>query len=171
MIPLPADAARLLTELHAPARLVRHLSLVHDVAAALLDQLDAAGALPPAVDRAAVCFGAATHDIGKTLHPEELSAPGAQHERAGESLLLAHGVPPHLARFARTHAAPEDLEDLLVALADRLWRGKRDPALEDRLLTTLSAALSLPAWQLLLTLDDIATALTHDAPARLAHQG
>ena len=45
-------------------------------------------------------FGAATHDIGKTMHVAELSAPGSEHEEAGRQLLLAHGISPELARFA-----------------------------------------------------------------------
>src|SRR5581483_1132002 len=97
--PLPPPVAELLLALPAPPRLGAHLRAVHDVAADLLD------ALPRlAVDRAAVLFGAATHDIGKVEHPAELSGPGAAHEPAGHRLLLRHGFAEDLARFARTHA-------------------------------------------------------------------
>jgi hypothetical protein len=169
--PLPPDALRLLTLASAPALLIRHLALVHDVACDLLDGLAAHGLLPATVDADAVRMGAALHDIGKTLHPAELTHPGALHEAAGESLLQELQLPPHLARFARTHAAPLDLEDLLVAWADKLWRGKRDAALEDTLLTALSTALATPAWQLWLDLDDLATTTALSADARLAYQG
>ena len=50
-------------------------------------------------------FGAATHDIGKTPHPAELSGPGSAHEEAGRELLLSLGGSPRLARFAATHAS------------------------------------------------------------------
>jgi hypothetical protein len=119
--PMPPEAVTLLHHLHAPPRLVAHLRLVHDVATQLVAGLQQT--YPTlALQSAEVLFGAATHDSGKIVHPEELSQPGHQHEAAGELLLLQHGVPPHLARFARTHAAwhhPDtSLEDLLVALAD-----------------------------------------------------
>jgi len=34
-------------------------------------------------DADAVAFGAATHDIGKARHLEELTVPGVRHEAAG----------------------------------------------------------------------------------------
>lgn len=47
---------------------------IYDVAHRLLDWL--AGQHPELViDRAAVLFGAATHDIGKTIHTGELLGP------------------------------------------------------------------------------------------------
>jgi metal-dependent HD superfamily phosphatase/phosphodiesterase len=54
-------------------------------------------------DQDAVLFGAAIHDIGKAVHPDELSRLGSAHEEAGRALLVAHGVPASLARFAATH--------------------------------------------------------------------
>jgi hypothetical protein len=79
-------------------------------------------------DRAAVLFGAATHDIGKIVHVAELSGPGSRHEAEGQQLLLAAGVEPRLARFAATHASWHpgiETEDLLVSLADKVWKAKR----------------------------------------------
>jgi hypothetical protein len=55
-------------------------------------------------DADAVSYGAATHDVGKALYPNELTGPGNQHESAGYRLLLDHGAPERRARFARTHA-------------------------------------------------------------------
>jgi hypothetical protein len=95
-------------------------------------------------DREAVLFGATTHDIGKTVHVCELSGPGAAHEQAGRTLLLGHGVSPELARFAATHALwtkpSVGLEDLLVSLADKIWKNKRVPDLEDLVVARLSEA-------------------------------
>jgi hypothetical protein len=66
--------AALLAAVAAPPRLVANLRLVHDTALLLLDGL--AHAFPTLTfDRAAVLFGAATHDIGKSVHISELSAP------------------------------------------------------------------------------------------------
>ena len=135
--PLPAVAAELLLDLAAPPRLAAHLRLVHDVAWSLTDAL---GRRRPALDfdTTAVLFGAATHDIGKVVHVAELTGPGAAHEAAGEELLLRYGVPAHLARFAASHGSwtsPDvSLDDLLVSLADQIWKGNRVPRLEHRVI-------------------------------------
>jgi hypothetical protein len=111
---------------------------VHDVAGEL------AGWLEPhypglAFSPEAVLFGAATHDIGKTRYLAELSGPGSEHEEYGRELLLAHGFSAQLARLAATHAswtAPDvGLEDLVVSVADKIWKNKRVPELEDLLVT------------------------------------
>ncbi|GAA1253168.1 HD domain-containing protein [Kitasatospora nipponensis] len=171
--PLPARAVDLLQALAAPPRLAAHLRAVHDVAAQLLDWTERhRPALAP--DRAAVLFGAATHDIGKILHPAELQGPGSAHEEAGRALLLAHGTPAELARFAGTHGSwqkPEvGLNDLLVSLADTIWKGRRIAALEDLVVARLAAASGRPGWEEFLALDDLLTRLGDDAPARLAFQ-
>lgn len=72
---LPELATRLCVELKAPPRLVAHLSLVHDAACELVQGL---GDRFPGFhfDHDALLFGASTHDLGKILHPTELSGPG-----------------------------------------------------------------------------------------------
>ncbi|WP_346012148.1 HD domain-containing protein [Streptomyces sp. SID3343] len=161
--PLPAEAATLLDRVAAPARLVAHLRIVHDVAYRLCDWVAATHPHVP-FDRDTVLFGAATHDIGKALYPEELSGPGACHEQAGYDLLTAHGVAPTRARFARTHASwdPADPEELLVSLADKVWKGKRVPELEQALITLLATASGLPEWETYQALDDFVTAIDPD---------
>ncbi|MFE8602019.1 HD domain-containing protein [Archangium violaceum] len=130
---LPDPAARILDELRAPPRLVAHLTLVHDVAGRLVSALRKRWPRL-SFDAEAVAFGAALHDVGKAVVREELSQPGDRHEALGEQLLLSRGVPAHLARFARTHAQSERealaLEDLLVTLADKVWKGTRDEPLD-----------------------------------------
>ncbi|WP_327675828.1 HD domain-containing protein [Kitasatospora sp. NBC_00458] len=169
--PLPAAAAELPAALAAPPRLVAHLGLVHEVAVPVADRCAGYG-VP--VDREAVLFGAATHDIGKTVHHEELSAPGSPHERAGHELLLAHGVPERLARFARTHgdwrAPGTTVEDLLVSLADKAWKNSRIRDLEDLLVGRLAAGSGREPWEVFLELDDLLTRIGEDAPRRLAVQ-
>ena len=169
MRPLPAPAAELLRALDAPARLGAHLRVVHDVAWSLTDAL---GRRRPGLefDTTAVLFGAATHDIGKTVHPAELSGPGHQHEEAGRDLLLRYGVPAHLARFAGTHGswnAPEaTLDDLLVSLADKVWKAARVTDLEERVGGHLGGA----PWEAFLLLDDVLQELAAGADERLAFQ-
>ncbi|MET9610021.1 HD domain-containing protein [Streptomyces sp. NPDC006512] len=171
--PLPPVVAELLRSLEAPPRLAAHLRAVHDVAVELADWV---GNRYPdlAVDRDAVLIGAATHDVGKTLHPEELSGPGSAHEAAGRDLLLSHGFAPGLARFAATHASWDGptvtIEDLLVSTADKVWKDKRVPDLEDRLVRALTAATGREPWEEYLALDDLLTRLGADAARRLAFQ-
>jgi len=171
--PLPDAAADLLRGLDAPPRLAAHLRAVHDVAVELTDWL---AATYPAVsfDRNAVLFGAATHDIGKTAHVGELLGPGSAHEEAGRRLLLAQGVAPGLARFAATHATwtlPDiGLEDLLVSLADKIWKNKRVPELEDLVVRRLAEASGRTVWEEFLDLDDALTAVGEAAQERLAFQ-
>jgi hypothetical protein len=86
------------------------------------------------------------------------------------------GISGERARFACTYAnwdtAPSiNLEDLLVALADKCWRGKRVDKLESKITALLSAASNKPEWACYAELDGIAEELTKDADARLAWQG
>jgi putative nucleotidyltransferase with HDIG domain len=169
--PLPPAAAALLAELAAPPRLVAHLTLVHAAALALADGV--AAAWPSlAFDREVVRLGAAIHDVGKVVYPEELSGPGAHHEAAGEALLLAHGLPPALARFARTHGGPDrapdaTLEDWLVMLADAAWKGARPAQVEEALCQAISRATGVAPWEVYLTLDGIVGKIVAGADARL----
>lgn len=100
LCPLPEQVKAILQENSAPPRLVAHLTLVHDVAFKLVALLQ--DCFPQLVlDRDSVLFGAATHNIGKVLHPEELTSPGNKHELAGTALLRKLGVPKELARALR----------------------------------------------------------------------
>jgi HD domain len=170
--PLPKPACDLLESLAAPPRLVAHLRAVHDVAWQLVDWVRRH--YPVEFDRSAVLFGAAVHDIGKTLHVGELSGPGSDHEHAGYEILLAHGVDPRLARFARNHASWHadgiDLEDLLVSLADKVWKGKRVPELEQLVTDRLAEAGGQEPWQVFMALDDELGRIAEDADRRLAFQ-
>lgn len=171
--PLPASVSALLRTLAAPPRLAAHLRLVHDVAYELADWL--AGYCPDlAFDRDAVLFGAATHDIGKAVHPAELSGPGSEHEPAGRELLLAHGFTERRARFAATHAAWDEagvtIEELLVSAADKVWKGKRVQDLEDLLVDHLAAATGAERWEAYLDLDGVLGRIAEGADARLAFQ-
>ncbi|WP_416982039.1 HD domain-containing protein [Streptomyces sp. T028] len=171
--PLPVRVAGLLGELGAPPRLVAHLRAVHEVAARIVEWVGEHRPELP-VDGEAVLFGAATHDIGKVLHPGELSGPGARHEEAGRELLLAHGVAPELARFAGSHASWQapgvGVEDLLVSLADKVWKNKRVADLEDLVVAELSRAGGRPVWAEFLALDEFLTAVGEGAERRLAWQ-
>lgn len=170
---LPAEVVALVEALACPPRLVAHLRVVHDVALRVVAWVERTHP-GVAVDRAAVLFGAATHDVGKAVHRVELVAPGAVHEVAGRDLLLVRGVRPELARFAATHgswSAPGVvLDDLLVSLADKVWKGKRVPDLEDRIVAELAAGSGREPWEEFLALDEFLTGIAAGADGRLAFQ-
>jgi hypothetical protein len=171
--PLPTEVVQLLVRLSAPPRLAAHLRLVHDVAGQLVDYL-ASGQPDLIVDRDAVMFGAATHDVGKVIHPEELSGPGSAHERAGYELLIAEGVPHELARFARTHgdwsASGLTVEDHLVTLADKIWKAKRVPGLEDLVVDHITMATGAERWEAFMALDEVLEHLAGGSDQRLTFQ-
>ncbi|MEU7875039.1 HD domain-containing protein [Dactylosporangium sp. NPDC049140] len=168
--PLPAEAADLLRRAGAPPRLCAHLRAVHDVAVEIVEwvgrEVD--------VDRAAVLFGAATHDIGKVRFPAELSGAGTEHEPAGQELLVALGVEPRLARFAALHGNWQrdgaTLDELLVTLADKVWKGRREPGLEEQVAQVIADARGEPVWAVFMRLDDELTRIADGAEARLAFQ-
>jgi hypothetical protein len=126
-------------------------------------------------DADSVFFGAATHDIGKAIYPEELTGPGKSHEEEGAVLLKKHGVSVERARFAYTHGNWKNdpsarIEDLLVALADNCWKGKRIPELEAEAVTSVSIMTGKESWEVFAALDNILTELASDADERLAWQ-
>ncbi|MFD4434297.1 HD domain-containing protein [Nocardia sp. NPDC058497] len=170
---LPDRVEDLLADLDAPPRLAAHLRAVHDVACQLADWIQRR--YPEArFDRPVTLFGAATHDIGKIVHPDELSAPGSLHEQDGYRLLLEQGFTDGLARFARTHGswteADIEMEDLLVSLADKIWKAKRIPELEQLVVRRLAAASGQQSWQVFMELDDELDRIAADANRRLAFQ-
>ncbi|MFF2082750.1 HD domain-containing protein [Nocardia sp. NPDC058176] len=170
---LPDSAAAIVRVLDAPPRLAAHLRAVHDVACQLADWLKTTYDTV-LFDADAVLFGAATHDIGKVLHPAELSGPGSAHEAAGQQLLLDQGVHESAARFARTHAAWTEpdigMDDLLVSLADKIWKAKRVPELEQLIVQRVAAAGGQEPWQVFMMLDEELDRIAADADQRLAFQ-
>jgi HD domain-containing protein len=172
---LPQEAVNLLRQLAAPPRLVAHLRLVHDVAASLVERV--AAAFPEVTfSKEEVLFGASIHDFGKVIERSELSRSGKQHQQLGVELLHSMGISHARARFAYSHGNWDQmpsvsLEDLLVALADKCWKGKRVDELESKIASLLSAASKKPEWACFAKLDEILQELTKDADARLAWQG
>ncbi len=164
------DALRLLFELGASPWLVRHHELVVEAAIILCDRV--AHELDVGFDRDAVLLGAALHDAGKLVHPEEMVGVGSLHEPAGQRLLLDHGIPPSIARFCVTHAswgaADRTLEDLLVALADKLWKGKRVDELEQLFVQRIASGTNAAPWAVFDRVDAICELIAADGPDRLA---
>jgi hypothetical protein len=165
--PLPPQAQRLCDKLNVTQRLLVHLQIVHDTAADLVEGLKSAFPNLP-FDGDAVFFGAATHDLGKVLHPGEITGPGHRHEDDGPGLLIQCGVSESLARFAKTHARwGDNIEDMIVALADAVWKGKRVERLENALLTAIVVGTGFAEWEVVVRLDEIIEPIAAGADQRL----
>jgi hypothetical protein len=89
-------------------------------------------------------------------------------------LLLDHGVPEQRARFARTHAQWDDegatTEDQLVALADKIWKGQRQEALEQLLVQRIVTATGCEPWNAFMSLDDLLNRIAAESEGRLHFQ-
>ena len=171
ILPLPEWLAWVLSGHETPIRLAVYLRLVHDVAVHLFDGV--AETFPELkIDRRAVEFGAATHDIGKIVHRAELTGPGREHEEAGRQMLLRMGHDEHLARFAVTHGTwdvpDRRLEDLLVTLAGKVWTGERVRDLEENIADMIADRTRKDRREVFLTIDKLCEDLAAGADQRLA---
>ena len=158
--------------LEIPQRLYAHLMIVHDVANKLLEEINRTWENLN-IDKNLVLFGAATHDIGKTIYTNELSEAGHKHEQAGLQLLLSLGISEEKSKFAASHSlwsANSTLEELLVSLADKIWKGNRVQDLEDLLIERISTETKTERWKTFSLLDSIIDDITKDADKRLSFQ-
>lgn len=168
-IATPEEALSWLTARGARPWLVRHHELVLEAATELVDATTAALAVK--LDRPFVLLGAALHDAGKMIHPAEMSAPGHRHEDAGSALLAYGGFGP-VSRVAVTHARWSErgatMDDRFVALADKLWKGKREAALEDAVVDELARLTHRERWEVFGIVDEIYERVASAGPDRLA---
>jgi hypothetical protein len=152
LLKTPQDAYQLMQQLGATPKLLRHVQLVGEAAELLVAELQYFQ-----LDDRLIRLGVAIHDAGKILHPQELSHPGNQHEADGETLLLSHGVEPAIARCCRSHAQWQtmacSLEELMIALADNLWKGKRNQSLEDLVIRELASRSQQDYWYVFMQMD------------------
>jgi hypothetical protein len=162
------DAYVFLKELGASSKLIIHVKLVAEASELLIAKLRL---LDIGFDISFVRLGVAFHDAGKILHPEELQIKGINHEAAGEQLLLANGIDAELARCCRSHGQWQNmectLEELLVALADTLWKGKRSQDLENLVVKRLSKQYSRDYWELFMEMDACFEKIAEDGYSRL----
>ncbi|AFY96033.1 HD domain-containing protein [Chamaesiphon minutus] len=164
-----SDAYRFIADLGAPDRLIQHVKLVGEAADILILhflQLDLE------FDLDWIRLGVAFHDVGKILHPSELVEKGNRHEATGEQLLLSNNIDPKIARCCRSHAQWQqmecDFEELVVALADNLWKGKRNTELEERVIARVAQILNQDYWAVFAGLDDKFEQIAATGDRRLA---
>jgi hypothetical protein len=62
------------------------------------------------------------------------------------------------------------MEDLIVALADNCWKGKRVDELESLVVSQIALATGKEPWEVFSALDEIIGKLASKADARLAWQ-
>jgi hypothetical protein len=148
------EAYEFLQDLGASSHLIQHVKLVGEAAEILILQFQKLGI---SFDADWIRLGVVFHDVGKILHPTELTNKGNQHEAQGEILLLSEGVDPKIARCCRSHGQWQkkecDFEELVVALADNLWKGKRNTELENRVITKVASLIHKDFWDLFVIID------------------
>lgn len=148
------DAYNFLNSIEAPDHLVSHVKLVGEAADLLIQKCEELGL---ALDFEFIRVGVAIHDIGKIVHFNEMSGPGSDHEPEGEKILLEKGISPKLARVCMSHARWQEMEcsieELLIALSDKLWKGKRVEALELKVVGHIASLLNVGRWDIFSDLD------------------
>lgn len=148
------DALILLNELNAPEKLIIHGKLVCGAAEKIIEKLST---LDISLDYAYIRIATILHDTGKIIHLSELSMPGHVHEEEGEKILIKLGIDPNLARCCLSHSRYNNIncsiEELIVALADKLWNGKRDETLELKVVDSIAEGLGKERWDIFMELD------------------
>lgn len=154
MINSREDAYKFLEQLKAPEHLKTHVKLVGEAADILIETFQD---LQLQLDYAFIRTGVAIHDLGKIKYLNEMSGPGSEHETEGEKMLLEIGVSEQLARVCISHARWEEMEcsieELIIALSDKLWKGKRVEELELEVIDRAAELLKLKRWDLFSDLD------------------
>ena len=163
----------ILEKLNSPKILNRHLQIVYSTAYDLLRSIK--NKWPSIIiNEELVLFGAGTHDIGKVEIKTELFQSGKKHEEVGKYLLQDLGFTEDESRFAFTHGNWQQeglvLEDLLVSLADKIWKGKRIDELEEKVINTMSDRLKISFWEIYEPFNDILEHLSTGADKRLLWQ-
>ncbi|MBZ0317596.1 MAG: HD domain-containing protein [Anaerolineae bacterium] len=163
------EAYALLAQLGAPPHLIRHAELVSEAAEPMILHFTQIGF---EFDVQLVRLGCILHDTGKILHPEELEVEGTQHTTAGYQLLIEHGIDSQIADFCISHehwqADSPSLEKLMVALVDKLWKGKRHTELETATIQQVSVTTGQDFWTIFMELDTVFEAIADTGPQRLA---
>jgi HD superfamily phosphodiesterase len=157
-----------------PPRLLAHLTIVYEIAKDILAWIKES--YPEIrVNQKEVLFGAIIHDIGKVIAIKEIHHSGSTHESVGFELLTnTYGIDPKTARFTYTHSdwfnKDATIEDWIVSLADKVWKGKRIESLEDLIVQQICKQTNREKWEIFINLDEFLQTITRDAHQRILMQ-
>ena len=88
-----------------------------------------------------------------------------------KKMLLEQGVQGIVARCCVTHAQWQgtglSLEELAVATADKLWKGKREAELELKLINAIAQQKQVEQWDIFTSLDDTFESIAAGGSERL----
>lgn len=148
------EAFELLNKLGAPEHLKTHVTLVGEATDLLISALQELGV---EIDFEFIRTGVVIHDIGKIIHSSEMTGPGSEHEPEGEKILINNAASPKLARVCLSHARWDkmecSIEELVIALSDKLWKGKRVESLELAVIDNTADILQKERWDIFPELD------------------
>jgi putative nucleotidyltransferase with HDIG domain len=174
LIELSKEVKDVLKQLDAPQRLIKHLIIVNSTAYYLVEQLKAEWP-NLTLNKQEILFGASTHDIGKVIITDELYKTGKNHESEGFKILKKLGYNDKESRFTITHGNWKNsnlqLEDLIVCLSDKIWKGKRLTELEEKVTKEISESTKTDLWDVSMRLDTILEKITIGSDDRIAWQG
>lgn len=146
---------QLLKDNGADKKLIKHAELVYEVGERILNKLIEKN-IP--VDTEVVVGSLILHDAGKIIHPEELTAEGKAHLEAGFKLLMESNIDERIAKSCISHEKWNEMEcsieELVVALADTLWKGERIPQLERIFIDKIWPFTNTEYWTFFLELDN-----------------
>lgn len=147
------DCEQLLKDNQAPKQLIKHLYLVSSVASEISHYMLSLGFIH---NQSLVICGAGLHDMGKIIYQEELKQHGSLHEEKGKEILLEQNINPEIAQCCVAHAKWEETnkpEELFVALADKLWKGQRNNALELKIIDMVATYNKQDRWDIFSDMD------------------
>jgi len=174
IIELSNEVNNLLEHFDAPQRLFRHLTIVNSTAFYIIEQLKSEWPNLP-LNEKEILFGASTHDIGKVKITSELYEKGKKHEEEGFKILKEFGFRDKESRFTITHGnwntSNLHIEDLLVCLSDKIWKGKRINELEELITTNISELTKTDFWEVSVKLELILEKIAIGSDDRIAWQG
>ena len=170
---IPDNILKILNDCNCPGLLIRHLILVYNTGMVLTEKIKYEFPDLKILDNE-IQFGLATHDIGKSIKKNELKESGKEHEQIGYELLIDYGVNKNLARFTITHSDWKseniNIEDLIVSLSDKIWKGQRIDELEEELIRRISISQNIDYWVVYSKLDCIISEIIIGADERLNWQ-
>ncbi|MDB9837202.1 HD domain-containing protein [Flavobacteriaceae bacterium] len=171
---LTKEIRDLLEELDAPQRLIKHLTIVNSTALCMVDHLKTEWP-NLMLNKKEILFGASTHDIGKIIITDELYKKGKKHESEGFKLLKEVGYNDQESRFTITHGNWENsdlkIEDFIVCLSDKIWKGKRTNELEEWITNKIAELTKTDFWDVSMKLDLILEKIVIGSDDRIAWQG